>query len=106
MMLGLFNNDVFICLSVVEDGGMISSASAKAPAAVVDDDVMVSLLVAAFLMTADAWLTLPVCMIVLLSVADADVAGSCIISEWCPPPVVMLLVFDLLSSATSMLRDC
>ena len=83
MTPGLFNNDVFICLSVVEDGGMISSASAMAPAAVVGDDVIISLTIVAFLMTADAdgWLPLPVRMTALLSVADDDVADFCIISK-------------------------
>ena len=63
------------------DVNMIPSTSAKVPTAVAGDGVMISLMVAAFLMAADVWLTLLVCTIALLSVADDDVAGSCIISE-------------------------
>ena len=62
---------------------MVSSASAMALAAVVGDDVIMSLIVAAFPMSVDAagWLSLLMCRIVLLLVAGDDVADSCIISK-------------------------
>ena len=62
---GLFINDVFVCLSAAGDGDMISSASAVVLAAAVGDDMIMSLMVAAFLLTAgaDGWLSCDLSMI-------------------------------------------
>ena len=83
MASGLFDNDVFICLRVVEDDCMTSSVSAMAPVAVVGADAIISLVAMALLMTADivGWLSLSERIIALLSVTDDNGADSCIISK-------------------------
>ena len=101
-MLEAFTGDVFSCLSVTGDGGMMSFVDMTSSAAMIGGGMMISLLVAAFLMAVSACLAFPTCTNVLRPVANADVAVR--VAGGATVGTNPMLVFDWLLFANFVLR--